>query len=207
MIKIAFIIMGSYLIGSISPSIILGRILKGTDIREHGSGNAGSTNVFRVLGKGAGISVLVLDILKGYFTVKYLSPLAGDTPHLSITLIAILSGCATVTGHVWTVFHSFRGGKGVNTATGVLFALIPIPTILAAGIFLIVLFTTRYVSLGSIISSLSLPVILTIQKVRGIYVPFELIIFSIIIPLFILYTHRSNIKRLIRGEENRIKLG
>src|SRR3989337_2068028 len=178
MIKITFIIMGSYLIGSISPSIILGRILKGIDIRKHGSGNAGSTNVFRVLGKGAGISVLVLDILKGYFTVKYLSPLAGDTPHLSITLIAILSGCATV--------------------TGVLFALIPIPTILAAGIFLIVLFATRYVSLGSIISSLSLPVILMIQKVRGIFVPPELIIFSIIIPVFIIYTHRSNIKRLIR---------
>jgi len=85
--------------------------------------------------------------------------------------------------------------------------LIPIPTILAAGIFLIVLFATRYVSLGSIISSLSLPVILMIQKVRGIFVPPELIIFSIIIPVFIIYTHRSNIKRLIRGEENKIRLG
>ena len=206
MLKISFVIIASYLIGSVSPSIILGKILKGIDIREHGSGNAGSTNAFRVLGKWAGITVLLLDIFKGYFAVKFLSSITGENPVISTTLIAILSGFAAIIGHVWTLFHSFKGGKGVNTATGVLLALIPIPTILAAGIFLIVLLTTRYVSLGSMLSSLSLPIILVIQRQRGINVPLELIIFTIIIPVFIIYTHRTNIKRLMRGEENKIKL-
>src|SRR3989338_6609249 len=204
MIKITFTIIGSYLVGSISPSIILGRILKGIDIREHGSGNAGSTNAFRVLGKWAGITVLLLDIFKGYFTVKFISPSAGENTIISPTLIAILSGFATVTGHVWTVFHSFKGG---NTATGVLIAIIPIPTILSACIFLIVLLITRYVSLGSMLASLSLPIILITQRQRGINVPLELIIFTLIIPVFIIYTHRANIRRLINGEESKVKLG
>lgn len=203
MLKIVFVIIGSYLIGSISPSIILGKLLKGIDIREHGSGNAGSTNVFRVLGKGAGITVLLIDIFKGYFAVKYISAMSGDNI-LSPDMIAILSGFAAVAGHVWTVFHSFKGGKGVNTATGVLLALIPLPTLIAAGVFLIVLLITKYVSLGSIISSLSLPVILIIQRARGEDVPLEIIVFAVIVPVFIIYTHRTNIKRLIRREENRV---
>ncbi|MBI3585172.1 MAG: glycerol-3-phosphate 1-O-acyltransferase PlsY [Nitrospinae bacterium] len=215
MVEIILVIIASYLIGSISPSIILGKILKGIDIREHGSGNAGSTNAFRVLGKWAGITVLLLDIFKGYFAVKFISPLTGENPvivslpNLSPTLVAILSGFAAVTGHVWTVFHSFKGGKGVNTATGVLLAVIPIPTILAACVFLIVLFITRYVSLGSMLASLSLPIILIIMSLRakGEAIPSELIIFAAIIPIFIIYTHRANIKRLRRGEENKIKLG
>lgn len=209
MIKIFIILIGSYLIGSISPSIVLGKILKGIDIRGHGSGNAGSTNAFRVLGKWAGITVLFLDIFKGYFAVKFISPLAGENPVISSALIAILSGFAAVTGHIWTVFHSFKGGKGVNTAAGVLLAMIPIPTFLAAGIFLIVLLITRYVSLGSMLSSLSLPIILIIMSLRaeGEVIPSELIIFAVVIPIFIIYTHRTNIKRLIRGEENKIKLG
>ncbi len=207
MLKITFVIATSYLIGSISPSIILGKILKGIDIREHGSGNAGSTNAFRVLGKWAGITVLLLDIFKGYFAVKFTSLLAGENTIISSTLIYILSGFAAVTGHVWTLFHSFKGGKGVNTATGVLLALIPIPTVLAAGIFLIALLITRYVSLGSMLASLSLPIILLIQRQRGINVPLELIIFTLVISAFIIYTHRANIKRLMRGEENKVKLG
>ena len=206
MFKITFVIIASYLIGSISPSIILGKFLKGIDIREHGSGNAGSTNTFRVLGKWAGITVLLFDIFKGYFAVKFISLLAGESPVISSTLVAILSGFASVTGHVWTLFHSFKGGKGVNTATGVLLALIPIPTILAACVFLIALLITRYVSLGSMLASLSLPIILIIQKQRGINVPLELIIFTVVIPIFIIYTHRANIKRLRRGEENRMKI-
>lgn len=207
MLKITFVIATSYLIGSVSPSIILGKILKGIDIREHGSGNAGSTNAFRVLGKWAGITVLLLDIFKGYFAVKFISLLAGENTIISSTLIYILSGFAAVTGHVWTLFHSFKGGKGVNTATGVLLALIPIPTVLAAGIFLIALLITRYVSLGSMLASLSLPIILLIQRQRGINVPLELIIFTLVISAFIIYTHRANIKRLMRGEENKVKLG
>lgn len=204
MIKFIFVLIVSYLIGSISPSIILGRILKGIDIRKYGSGNAGSTNAFRVLGKRAGIAVIMVDICKGYIAVRYISPMAGGGAILSPTAVSILSGFAAVTGHVWTIFHSFKGGKGVNTATGVLLALTPVPTLLAALLFLIVLSITRYVSLGSIISSLSLPIILIIQRLQGGYVPQELILFTIIIPLFIIYTHRGNIRRLIRGEENRI---
>src|SRR3990172_3849329 len=144
MFKITFVIIASYLIGSVSPSIILGKFLKGIDIREHGSGNAGSTNAFRVLGKWAGITVLLLDIFKGYFAVKFISSITGENPVISTTLIAILSGFA--------------------------------------------------------------PIILVIQRQRGINVPLELIIFTIIIPVFIIYTHRTNIKRLMRGEENKIKL-
>lgn len=207
MVEIILVITVSYLIGSISPSIILGKILKGIDIREHGSKNAGSTNAFRVVGKWAGITVLLLDIFKGYFAVKFISPLTGENPVISPTLVAILSGFAAITGHVWTLFHSFKGGKGVNTATGVLLALIPLPTIFAGGIFLIVLLTTRYVSLGSMLSSLSLPIILIIMSLRtdGETIPSELIIFAAIIPAFIIYTHRANIKRLMRGEENKVR--
>lgn len=207
MVEIILVIAVSYLIGSISPSIILGKILKGIDIREHGSKNAGSTNAFRVVGKWAGITVLLLDIFKGYFAVKFISPLTGENPVISPTLVAILSGFAAITGHVWTLFHSFKGGKGVNTATGVLLALIPLPTIFAGGIFLIVLLTTRYVSLGSMLSSLSLPIILIIMSLRtdGETIPSELIIFAAIIPAFIIYTHRANIKRLMRGEENKVR--
>ncbi len=204
---IIVVIIASYLVGSLSPSIILGKILKGIDIREHGSGNAGSTNAFRVLGKRAGIAVLLIDIFKGYFTVQYISPLSGGNIPISPDMIAILSGFSAAAGHVWTVFHSFKGGKGVNTATGALLALIPMPTIIAAGVFLLTLLITKYVSLGSIISSSSLPVILIIQRLRGGGVSTELIIFTIIIPIFIIYTHRTNIKRLIRGEENKVKLG
>jgi glycerol-3-phosphate acyltransferase PlsY len=207
MFKIFFVIIASYLIGSVSPSIILGKVLKGIDIREHGSGNAGSTNAFRVLGKGAGIAVLLIDIFKGYFAVRFLSPLAGENPFLSQTAAAVMSGFAAVAGHIWTIFHSFKGGKGVNTAAGALLALIPIPTLIAAGVFLIVLLITKYVSVGSIISSLSLPVILIIQRARGGDVPAELIALTVIIPVFIIYTHRTNIKRLFRGEENKVKLG
>ena len=194
----------SYMIGSVSPSILLGKLLKGIDIREHGSGNAGSTNASRILGKKIGITVMAVDLLKGLIAVRlaiYFGP--GISP-VSLAMLSILCGGAVISGHIWTLFHSFRGGKGVNTATGVLLGLMPLETIVAAAVFLSVFSLTGYISLGSIVSSISLPLILIIRGwlFQG-GIPVELLIFSCLIPILIVFTHRSNIKRLIRGEENR----
>ena len=196
----------AYLIGSISPSIIAGKILKGIDVRDFGSGNAGSTNTFRVLGKKPGIVVLILDILKGFVAAKLYIFFAVPA-HMRPSIFAILCGVAAVVGHIWPVFFSFRGGKGVNTLAGVLLAVIPLEVALATVAFLAIFIPTGYVSLSVMLASLSLPFIaLMRQYIFHEAVPVEILIISYAVPLLMVYTHRSNIKRLLKGEENRSKL-
>ncbi|KPK96317.1 hypothetical protein AMJ80_00770 [bacterium SM23_31] len=204
MLSIFIILILGYFTGSIPTSIIAGKLLRGIDIREHGSGNPGATNVFRVLGWKAGVVVGLLDLAKGFIATVYISRIAfGEIP-VSESLVQILAGLAAVCGHVWTVFAGFRGGKGVLTAAGMFFGLAPGTTLVCIVVFCIAAFPTRYVSLGSISAAVTLAVIMSVRKfIMHHEIEMPLLIFTLIISLLIIYTHRSNIKRLINGTENK----
>jgi len=200
---IVFLIVISYLIGSIPTAIIAGKILKNIDIREHGSGNAGATNVFRVLGWKAGLVVLLIDMFKGFAPVWWLAPQQSG-PELQ-ALYQILIGLAAVAGHIWTLFARFRGGKGVGTAAGVFLALQPLPVLGALVIFILIVAKTKYVSLGSTISATLLPVLMLLNRyVLGRYVPNLIIVVGVMLAVLIIIMHRENIKRLIAGTENKL---
>src|SRR5581483_3149647 len=158
MLSLAFVILGSYLIGSIPFGVILSKKFAGFDIRTKGSGNIGSTNAFRVLGWKLGLAVQILDLAKGLgaiFLATYLFnglPFHNATPFQDITVFRLIAGCSAVLGHVFTIFAGFRGGKGISTAAGMLIGVAPVEVAVAAGIFLLVVFLSGYVSLGSIIA-------------------------------------------------------
>jgi len=187
----------SYLSGSIPFAAIAGR-LRGVDLRKHGSGNLGATNVFRVLGWKIGLLVFLADALKGALPVFYLPPRIVS-PRDPIVW-AIACGIAAIAGHVRPIFLKLRkGGKGVATAAGVFFALAPIPMAVTFAVFVAVVFATGYVSVGSMMSAIVLPTILLVTL--GPRSP--LFVVSTVIALFVFWTHRSNIGRLRRGEEHR----
>jgi len=206
MLNLFLLIAISYLMGSIPTSIIAGKLLKGLDIREHGSGNAGATNVFRVLGWKAGLVVLIIDMLKGWIPTVYVSQL-GVESGLGWDLInyQIIAGFSAMFGHIWTIFAKFKGGKGVGTGAGMLIGLAPFAVLICIIVFIAVVAATRYVSLGSILASITFMAVIFVQKF-GLEqpVPNELLIFSVFIPALIIFTHRSNIQRLLKGEESKI---
>ncbi|MBN1466199.1 glycerol-3-phosphate 1-O-acyltransferase PlsY [candidate division KSB1 bacterium] len=203
--SILVIILLSYVIGSFPTSIIVGRILKGIDIREHGSGNAGGTNVFRVLGPGPGIFVMLFDGCKGFVATYWISRIVIDSAPLDAGLIMILAGVSAILGHIWTIFARFRGGKGVGTAAGMLAALFPKALLVCLAVFFVVLLVSRIVSVSSMAAAVALPLTLTIFR-YSLHMPVQnsLYIFSFIAAALIIYTHRSNIKRLLNGTENKI---
>lgn len=199
MIWIVIIIIGAYLLGSIPTSVWLGRALKGIDLREHGSGNAGATNAFRVLGKPIGTVVLILDMLKGFLAVNLILLQHEINPGSEgWMLLKIGLGLMAVVGHIFPVFAGFRGGKGVATIAGVALAIHPFAALAAMGIYLLVFMLTRISALGSLIAVLTYPVWI-ILVFRSEYLAIR--IFSLAVVVLILITHRSNILRLIRGEE------
>ena len=203
-LNIVLILLISYLLGSIPTAIVAGKLLKGIDIREHGSGNAGGTNVFRVLGWKPGIAVMLIDMVKGFIATFYVAGIALSSHGIDVVYLQILAGLAAIFGHIWTIFANFRGGKGVGTAAGMLFALYPIAVLCCLGLFFIVVFTTRYVSLGSVLAASALPfVIYALQAFYGRPTSPVLLGFSIFVAILIVFTHRSNIKRLLNGTENR----
>ena len=198
----------SYLIGSTPTSIIGGRITKGMDIREHGSGNAGGTNVFRVLGWKPALFVVVIDVFKGWLPAAIFAPAfyyAQIIPDLGV--VQILCGFSAVLGHTYTIFARFKGGKGVGTLGGMLIALFPTAFPFCLAIAIITIILTGYVSLASILASVSLPIFLFIlPPFFGVNpAPLSLMVFSLLIPWFITFTHRSIIQRLRSGEENRFE--
>lgn len=213
MLNLIFIVILAYLVGSIPNSIIVAKLVKGIDIRKFGSGNAGGTNVSRVLGKRYGLLVIFLDALKGAFAVVVIArlylgnfPFPNATPFDDFTLVQIIAGLAAVAGHVWTAFAGFKGGKGIATGLGVLITLITLDMLVAIGIFVVVVAISRYVSLGSVTAALSIPITMIIREnVFGVNIPnyHTILPFAILISLFIVYTHRENISRLIHGEEKR----
>lgn len=192
----------AYLVGSIPTAYIFGKTLKGIDIRKYGSGNVGATNVFRTVGKFPGIIVLVLDYLKGFIPVTVF-PLAlrllTDDPAAQSGILTIFIASAAIAGHIWTCFLGFKGGKGVATTAGVMTGLYPGIFLAGLLIWVVVFLVGKYVSLASIIAAASLPVLaLLFQK------NLTDIIFMSILCLVGIYSHRSNIKRLIQGEEKTI---
>lgn len=197
MIHPAILVGLSYLIGSIPAAYIAGKVARGIDLREHGSGNLGATNVYRVLGaKIAGV-VLVFDALKGAVPVLVFPGLT-DAPRPDLWAIAY--AVAAIAGHVRSIFLLLRGGgKGVATAAGAFMSLAPIPAALALGVFVIVLLAWGYVSLGSLSAATALPLVIALRD--GIRSP--LFIVSAVVAVFVFWTHRANIARLRRGEEPR----
>ncbi len=206
-IQLLFLLLLSFVTGSIPTSIILGKIVKGIDIREHGSGNAGGTNVFRVLGWKPALIVVIIDIFKGWLpTAIYATALFKSQPISDVGVIQILCGFAAVLGHTYTIFAGFRGGKGIGTLAGMLIALFPIAFPLCLLAFVITLILTGYVSLSSIMATVALPIILLILPIFGIQQSsLSLLIFALLIPWFAIFTHRSNIVRLRDGTENRFE--
>ncbi len=195
------IIIGAYLIGSIPSAVWIGKTFKGIDVREHGSKNAGATNTMRVLGVKTGIPVLLIDVFKGFAAVKLalLSPTfeVGSNAFINFQLVL---GAAAVIGHVFPVFASFRGGKGVATIVGILLALHWQATLIAIAVFLITLLITQYVSLSSLMMGISFPIsVIIIFKTDSI----SLKIFSIAVCVLLFITHRKNISRLLHREENK----
>jgi glycerol-3-phosphate acyltransferase PlsY len=192
----------SYLVGSIPVGYIFGRVLKGIDIRHYGSGNVGATNVFRVLGPIPGVIVLTLDMIKGLLPVTVIADFVLGFDHI---LVRLILGLVAVCGHNWTIFLKFKGGKGVATTAGALLGLsLKIPqfgliALLCLGIWVLVLLTTGFVSLSSISASIALPVFMLIFDQ-----PLKLLIFAVLLCLFVLVRHKSNISRLLRGEEKKI---
>lgn len=209
MLNLILMLLLGYLIGSFPTSIIAGRLLRGIDIRSEGSGNAGATNVFRVLGWQAGVLVLLIDIFKGWISTVWVSQwgIAGGTG-LAPVDYQILAGLAAVFGHIWTVFAGFKGGKGVAAGAGMLIGLAPEAVVVCIVAFVAVVAITRYVSLGSMLGALAFPAVIFFQRFKlGIPVASEMLIFSSFIPVLIIYTHRSNITRLLRGAESKISIG
>lgn len=214
MIVLLAIIILSYLVGSIPTSIIVSKMVRGIDIRDYGSGNAGGTNVMRVLGWKHGIIVMLLDALKGVVAVIVVArlfqgtvPFNNATPFDDFTLVQIIAGIAAVIGHIWTVFAGFRGGKGIATALGMLLMITTVDMLIAIGAFVLVVTVSRYVSLGSIVAAIVVPVALVVREnifnvdIQGYH---TILPFIIALSLLVIFTHRKNVVRLINGSESKI---
>lgn len=191
----------SYCIGSIPFGFLIAKLVKGIDIRQVGSGNPGATNVTRVMGKPYGIVVFILDMLKGFFPVFIFDHyFAGHEHYLSL----IFCGVSVICGHTFPLFLGFKGGKAAATSCGVFLWLAPLPLIISAAAWLLVVSLSRYISLGSMLGSIVLVICLIILGEdpfgQGLY----LTIFSIFISVLLIVRHKSNIKRLLNGTESKI---
>jgi glycerol-3-phosphate acyltransferase PlsY len=215
MINMVIVVLLSYIVGSIPTSVMLSKWGHGFDIRSKGSGNAGGTNVFRVLGWKSGMFVIIVDALKGVIATTVVARLFWDptlpfynhTPFDDFTIIQMICGGAAVIGHVWTVFAGFKGGKGIATGSGMLIGIAPTEFAISIAVFLIFLYAFKYVSLGSIMAAASFPLSLIIRYnilSDEIHSYKTLVFFSTGIALFLIYSHRANIKRLIEGTERKI---
>lgn len=201
----------SYLLGSIPSAVWIGKGLHGVDVREYGSGNAGATNTFRVLGKKAGTIVLLMDVLKGLSAASLIwllndfypnETLKEDHPFKFVNL-QLLFGLLAVIGHLFPVFAQFRGGKGIATLFGMILAIHYPSALLCLGLFLLVLFVTRYVSLGSILAAIAFPlgVVYIFHQKEPLFIAF-----AITAAFLVIMTHQKNIRKLVKGTENKAKI-
>ncbi|MCX6133970.1 MAG: glycerol-3-phosphate 1-O-acyltransferase PlsY [Ignavibacteriales bacterium] len=215
MINLAIVILLSYVIGSIPTSIMLSKWKHGFDIRTKGSGNAGGTNVFRVLGWKSGVLVMAVDMGKGVIATALISRLFWDptlpfynrTPFDDFTIIQMICGGAAIVGHIWTIFAGFKGGKGIATGAGMLIGVAPTEAAISIGVFFLVFLVYKYVSLGSIAAAVAFPLSLFVRhNIFGDEIQSyrTLIVFSLSVASLLLYSHRHNIKRLIDGTEKKI---
>lgn len=215
MLNLLGIIIVSYLVGAIPSALIIGKLFKRIDLRNYGSGNLGSTNAFRVLGVPLGILVQIMDIAKGLVVVLLVTeyfyshlPFTNYTPFEDITVAKIIAGISAIVGHTYSIFAGFKGGKGINTALGVLISLSPVDVGISIGFFVLTVLFSGYVSLGSIVASFMFPVMMFIREnvfkvnISGYN---TLIFFSIALSVLLIYNHKDNIKRLLYGNENRFE--
>lgn len=198
------VILVAYLFGSVPCGYIAGRI-KGVDVREHGSGNIGATNVLRVLGKPWGFAVFFADALKGFLAVRTALLLVAKTAGAAeyAEFYAILAAAACVAGHSFPMWLRFKGGKGVATSAGALFGVVPIASITIFLVWLVVFLTTRYVSLASIVAALTLPIVVGVLVHLKFTQGIVLLYFSMAMTALVVWRHRSNISRLLNGTEQR----
>ena len=204
-----FALIVAYLLGSVASAVWVGKIFFNKDVREYGSGNSGATNAFRVLGKKAGIAVLLMDSSKGWLSVniahvlfhfQFTPYIPGSAPCIDLQLAL---GVAALLGHIFPIYAGFRGGKGIATLLGMILAILPNAALASMLIFIVVLLTTRYVSLSSIVASMSFPLIIIL--IFQTTIP-SLIMFSLLIAILVVITHQKNIERLIRKEESKANL-
>jgi glycerol-3-phosphate acyltransferase PlsY len=184
----------AYLVGAIPFGLVVGKLFYGVDVRRHGSGNVGTTNVFRVLGKKAGVAVLVCDMLKGFVPAALAAALFDPW-------FAIFIAAAPVVGHIYSIFLKGRGGKGIATGAGVVLALVPVVFAVCLVVWILLLVTTRYVSVASLTAAVLVPV-LTIALREPL--PYE--IAGVLVAVIVWWAHRGNIRRLLGGEEHRATL-
>ncbi|MEC9209529.1 MAG: glycerol-3-phosphate 1-O-acyltransferase PlsY [Bacteroidota bacterium] len=205
-LEIVLLVLLAYLTGAFPSAVWVGRTFYNIDVREYGSGNAGATNTFRVLGKVAGIPVLFMDIFKGWLAVNY-AGLIRDTSSLPSELFfenQLAFGIAAVIGHLFPIYTGFRGGKGIATMFGLLIGLEFYAALFSFCLFIFTLMISRYVSLASMIASMAFPffVMIFLNSTNE-----SLNLFAIFVPILSLITHQKNIERLIRGEETKVKFG
>jgi len=200
---IAILLISAYLIGSIPTAVWIGKHFYGIDVREFGSGNAGATNTFRVLGRKAGVPVLIIDIIKGSLAVALAFLSAYTFDGFEFTNLQLGLGVAALVGHIFPVFAGFRGGKGVATILGIVIFILPLSTCLSLCVFLIFLFSSRIVSLASMMAGVTFPIVLHLVFANQNPV---LTAFSIVVAILLIITHRKNIKRLLNKQESKIQL-
>jgi len=195
----------AYLTGAFPSAVWVGKTFYKIDVREFGSGNAGATNTFRVLGKKAGVPVLIMDIFKGWLSVNYISFLTNIPQSAEAVFeIQLAFGIAAVIGHLFPIYTGFRGGKGIATLLGLLIGLHAVAALYSILVFVIVFVISKYVSLASILASIAFP-ILVILILGSTNVSLNL--FAFFVPILSLITHQKNIERLLRGEETKVKFG
>jgi acyl phosphate:glycerol-3-phosphate acyltransferase len=204
MVTLAVLLVGSYLLGSIPFGYLAGRLV-GIDIRQAGSGNVGATNVVRVLGKRYGYPVFALDFLKGFGAVKISMLMAPGRPPEwnSPEIVGILAAMSSILGHLYPPWLKFKGGKGVATSAGALLALTPVATLIGVAIWIIVFWMTRYVSLASITATVVLPIVILVVSSQDPNNGRPLAYSSACVAAVVIWRHRSNLSRLIRGTEPR----
>ncbi len=198
----------AYLIGSFPTAVWYGKAYFGIDVREHGSGNSGATNTFRVLGKQAGIIVMAVDVLKGWTATQGAALLVyADLIYPEdLVLFKLIFGIAAVVGHIFPIYVGFKGGKGIATLLGMVLSVHIEAALLCLLVFIIVLLLSKYVSLGSMIAALVFPILLISPKFRPDEHSPTVIVFGFVIFLMVVITHQKNIVRLLNGEENKAKL-
>ncbi len=197
----------AYLLGAIPTAVWIGKTYYGIDVRQHGSGNAGATNTFRVLGKKPGSIVMAVDILKGFVATSLAYGLLYfyAIGHDQVVLYKIILGTVAVLGHIYPVYVGFKGGKGVATVMGMVLAVHLEVALICLAIFIVMLLISKYVSLSSMTAAICFPLILLLPKYR----PEEtlLLVFGVLIALMVVYTHRKNITRLLQGVESKVNFG
>jgi acyl phosphate:glycerol-3-phosphate acyltransferase len=204
----AALVAAAYILGSVPVGLLVARAAKGIDIREHGSKNIGATNVGRVCGRGWGILVWLLDTLKGFAPVMAAGVAAGHHwSDYSLPLVTVLCGVAAICGHSFSVFLRFRGGKGVSTSFGVFLYLFPIGLVIAATTWVVTVLITKYVSVGSMLGAVALVLCALVFPKHPFGDALPLTVVCLLIATLIFVRHRGNIQRLLRGQENKVRLG